>query len=845
MKPYLAIIKDSFRAALATKVLYLMLLLITGLLLVVAPLGIKEELTFRLTPRDIFDSATFSKSLVESSKTASAATEDSTSEDGPETSTESEKEAESEEDKDEPDEQKTPQQILWAQLSKNLQGDLRELFGRDGKLATGSQNNDQAFKRIRQIENSKRDLIREINELILDEDFHDWGLAKGVELSVEAAELVEEKANGLSDLKRRRLNRLLVSTAFPRDISEGTPTSLRVTYIKETPGAIPIRKQELVDYANQFIPYVLDKFVLSIGIFIAILVTAPMIPQTFEPGALNLLLSKPINRWAMFLAKFCGGCAFITICAAYLFVGIWFILGVRLGIWNNGLLISIPIYVFVFAIYFAVSACTALVFRNAIVSVVIAVLFWAACFGVGITRNILELRRGNYEITQIVDADSQTFAADVRHQTFLWSTKDSKWDIAFLSDEEKDLAQIYYYMGTPMPKLIGPIYDAKNERLIAAQTSLINAGNPLASNRWISYATQKGKWKYVESMPAPPYTMEIMLEPDGSLIAMTRLGNIFRLADPEVIKEKIVKRLEELDLEEGVGESTGEDDDSDDSASHNDDSINALLQNAMTSVGPSSTIPIGRPADVAMNRETGKIAVISRNMMYLLEKDSDGNYETTKSEELDLPGDKDLTVRMEFNSDAIMLARGNGDIALLDPKDLSVKKTFNPEETAAIRNASSSPDGRWMSVVFRNGALWIIDTKENTIKLANVSGQNSITTSSFSHDGDLMVALKSNQVDRYSIEDYKKGSARVPKIDIYESGYRYVLTPFYTICPKPGEFYPLVTHLSTKPSEEDRAGMERSGQGDDKNPWGPFYNGFFFMCVLLGIACFYIERQDF
>jgi len=65
MKPYLAIIKDSFRAALATKVLYLMLLLITGLLLVVAPLGIKEELTFRLTPRDIFDSATFSKSLVE------------------------------------------------------------------------------------------------------------------------------------------------------------------------------------------------------------------------------------------------------------------------------------------------------------------------------------------------------------------------------------------------------------------------------------------------------------------------------------------------------------------------------------------------------------------------------------------------------------------------------------------------------------------------------------------------------------------------------------------------------------------------------------------------------------
>ena len=48
MRPYLAIIKDSFRAAMASRVLYVLLILITLLLVALAPLHIDESLDWRL-----------------------------------------------------------------------------------------------------------------------------------------------------------------------------------------------------------------------------------------------------------------------------------------------------------------------------------------------------------------------------------------------------------------------------------------------------------------------------------------------------------------------------------------------------------------------------------------------------------------------------------------------------------------------------------------------------------------------------------------------------------------------------------------------------------------------------
>ena len=64
MRPYFAIIKDSFRAALASRVLYVLLIFITLLLLVIAPLHIRETLDWQLPERGL-NSQGIAKALVE------------------------------------------------------------------------------------------------------------------------------------------------------------------------------------------------------------------------------------------------------------------------------------------------------------------------------------------------------------------------------------------------------------------------------------------------------------------------------------------------------------------------------------------------------------------------------------------------------------------------------------------------------------------------------------------------------------------------------------------------------------------------------------------------------------
>ncbi|MFO0922858.1 MAG: hypothetical protein U0905_10260 [Pirellulales bacterium] len=41
---------------------------------------------------------------------------------------------------------------------------------------------------------------------------------------------------------------------------------------------------------------------------------------------------------------------------AYLLLGLYLIAGMRLGIWNAGLLVCIPVFVFIFMIFYSVSA---------------------------------------------------------------------------------------------------------------------------------------------------------------------------------------------------------------------------------------------------------------------------------------------------------------------------------------------------------------------------------------------------------------------------------------------------------------------------------------------------------
>ena len=85
----------------------------------------------------------------------------------------------------------------------------------------------------------------------------------------------------------------------------------------------------------------------------------------------------------------------------------------------------------------------------------------------------------------------------------------------------------------------------------------------------------------------------------------------------------------------------------------------------------------------------------------------------------------------------------------------------------------------------------------------------------------------------------------VPGGDWLENAYRYFLAPFYRICPKPGEFYKLVTHLSSAGDAKQNKDVDLRNSDEWTNPWSPLWSGLVFMLVMLALACLIFQTRDY
>ena len=85
----------------------------------------------------------------------------------------------------------------------------------------------------------------------------------------------------------------------------------------------------------------------------------------------------------MYLFKLLGGCVFVLFNITFVLIGLYLIAGIRFDIWNPGLLYCIPLLLFVFIIFYSVSALVGLIWGNAIVCVVSCIIFWLFCFALG------------------------------------------------------------------------------------------------------------------------------------------------------------------------------------------------------------------------------------------------------------------------------------------------------------------------------------------------------------------------------------------------------------------------------------------------------------------------------
>ena len=125
----------------------------------------------------------------------------------------------------------------------------------------------------------------------------------------------------------------------------------------------------------------------TIGLFLVLIWTAGFVPTFFDPNQATILLAKPVPRWSLVVGKFVGVLIFVGLQAG-VFVGLtWLALGAATGVFDPTYLLTVPLVIIHFAIFYSFSVLLGIWTRNAVICVLGTILFWAMCWGMNFARH--------------------------------------------------------------------------------------------------------------------------------------------------------------------------------------------------------------------------------------------------------------------------------------------------------------------------------------------------------------------------------------------------------------------------------------------------------------------------
>ena len=186
MRPYLAVITDSFREAFATRVLWIMLILIAVFLLAIAPFGFQKTAPVSIHFFEIRDARGFVRDLRENA-----------------------------------DDSASPAGYLYSRLPEKSRQQLKN-------LSSSSRDRDRFRFAFR--------MLDEINAMLRQRDFYQEDIWGDVRLGVEARRLLERGRKSLSEEDVGRLNRLAFDAAFSDHVEPAGREALQFAYLWSTLG---------------------------------------------------------------------------------------------------------------------------------------------------------------------------------------------------------------------------------------------------------------------------------------------------------------------------------------------------------------------------------------------------------------------------------------------------------------------------------------------------------------------------------------------------------------------------------------------------------------------------------
>ena len=780
MGPYIAVLKDSFREARSSRVLWFGLGAVLLFLVALCPLSLEPEIATELQMGELVDPTTLVRSIRDSSE----------------------------------DDVPSPGRHLWKILDDKQRERVTAALDGDAGAGNGSgpaRGPRGGFRKNRQIQQG-------INELLKRDDFYDAEAWADVELDEELTALA-----GRDDLDATMLasrNRRIMEATWPQYIRTRSDNVYYLNYLGN-PIDIPLPLSE--EIKSQAVSRVLlgavQVLLGMIGIFVAVLVTASFVPKMFEPGEITLLLSKPVSRPLLFLTKFAGGCIFILLNAALLLTGLWLIAGFRFGVWNNGLLWCIPVYVFVFAIFYSVSASAGAIWRNAIMAICVTVMFWLVTFLLGVGKTTVEeLAINPNRITHVVPAGENLFAVNESKETVLWNSEAGEWDEVFKSDERGGPPRFARRFAFAQASFV-PAWDSIGSRIVALEPAMgrFNSGG---SSKVIVAREDEG-WQRVPAGQSPEPAQELFVGPEGRILLVTM----------EQVYEFVGQSEETAQAQEWFSRNLG--------------GLIPVRNNRAVAKLLKKKQRWKRPFAVDFDQQTGIIVVMSEGRLMLLGPTEDGGYQIGNEQDLETEGG----VLVAVAGGRILVADERGDIRILDSDTLDTLSTHHPFDDVEPRQVAASPTGSQFAVLSHDQQLWLYDIVKDAEVRTVTPHNGDISAAAYDPEGQLFIAHHTTRVSQIASDSSGIVSEFSPAPDLFESIFRYGIKPAWTVLPKPSDLESVVTWLMT---EENSVGLD---EGFDRSNLQaartqldlktPIWSNLAFLVLLLTCTCIYISRKDF
>lgn len=129
-------------------------------------------------------------------------------------------------------------------------------------------------------------------------------------------------------------------------------------------------------YLSLFSNIIVTLWLGWIAAALAVISTTSIFPDFLSEGAIDMVLAKPISRTRVFLVKYVGSLLFVFLQVATFCAGAFFCVGGRLGDWNWGLFIAIPLVVLFFSYLYCVNVLIGVVTRSTIAALIGTAIFW-------------------------------------------------------------------------------------------------------------------------------------------------------------------------------------------------------------------------------------------------------------------------------------------------------------------------------------------------------------------------------------------------------------------------------------------------------------------------------------